>query len=65
MALTIQVTNVKSEEKSKDLVIVDVAEQLNKAENKLGKIRQDAIAAEKHLDQLEKCCGCFVLPWKK
>lgn len=40
-------------------------EKLDRVETGMTKINQDMKEAEKNLEGLEKCCGLFVLPWKK
>lgn len=41
------------------------AEQLERIEENMDKIRADMMDAEKALSGMEKCCGICVLPWKK
>ena len=40
-------------------------EQLNRIEDGMDTINKDMKEAEKHLTQLEKCCGCCTCPWQK
>lgn len=42
-----------------------IAEQLERIEENMDKIRADMMDAEKALSGMEKCCGICVLPWKK
>jgi synaptosomal-associated protein 25 len=50
----------------KTLVMLDEqGEQLERIEEGNDRLNDDMKDAEKNLDGLEKCCGLFVLPWKK
>ena len=50
----------------KTLVMLDEqGEQLDRIEEGNDRINEDMRDAEKNLEGLEKCCGLFVLPWKK
>ncbi|KAL7677287.1 hypothetical protein ACOME3_003523 [Neoechinorhynchus agilis] len=50
----------------KTLVMLDEqGEQLERIEEGMDRINEDMKDAEKNLEGLEKCCGLFVLPWKK
>ena len=40
-------------------------EQLNRIEDGMDTINKDMKEAERHLTQLEKCCGCCTCPWQK
>ncbi|KAH7724160.1 Protein RIC-4 a [Aphelenchoides avenae] len=45
--------------------IDDQGEQIDRAEKMLDEINEDMMVAEEHLKGMEKCCGLFILPWKK
>jgi hypothetical protein len=50
----------------KTLVMLDEqGEQLERIEEGNDRLNDDMKDAEKNLEGLEKCCGLFVLPWKK
>ncbi|KAM7539108.1 hypothetical protein Aperf_G00000057995 [Anoplocephala perfoliata] len=40
-------------------------EQLDRVNEGMNTIHEDIKNTEKNLDNLEKCCGLFVLPWKR
>lgn len=40
-------------------------QQLDRINENMDTIHEDLKEAERELDNLEKCCGLFVLPWKK
>lgn len=40
-------------------------EQLDRVDEFNDRINEDMKDAEKNLEGLEKCCGLFILPWKK
>ncbi len=40
-------------------------EKLAQIEEKSGNIKNNMVIAEKELTEMEKCCGCFSLPWKR
>ncbi|VUZ49814.1 unnamed protein product [Hymenolepis diminuta] len=40
-------------------------EQLNRMNDQMNVIHEDIKHTEKNLDNLEKCCGIFKLPWKR
>lgn len=40
-------------------------EQLDRVNDQMNVIHEDIKSTEKNLDNLEKCCGIFVLPWKR
>jgi len=40
-------------------------EQLDRIEDGMNQINQEMKHAEKDLDNMEKCCGIFYIPWKK
>ncbi|VDD75544.1 unnamed protein product [Mesocestoides corti] len=40
-------------------------QQLDRVNDHMDNIHEDIKQTEKHLDDLEKCCGLFVLPWKR
>jgi hypothetical protein len=42
-----------------------LSEQIDRAEKMLDEINEDMMVAEEHLKGMEKCCGLFILPWKK
>jgi len=40
-------------------------EQIDRIAEETDQINQDMHDAEKNLEEMEKCCGLCVLPWKK
>lgn len=38
---------------------------MDRIEEGMDKINQDIKEAEKNIDGLDKCCGLFVLPWRR
>lgn len=47
------------------VMLDDQGEQLDRINEGMDQINQDMKDAEKNLDDLNKCCGLCVLPWKK
>jgi len=45
--------------------LVRQGEQLDHIENNLDEIAFGIQTAEKHMDEMNKCCGLFTLPWKR
>ena len=41
-----------------------LGEQLKRTEGRLDEAHEHLQDAGKNLDQLEKCCGCIVIPWR-
>ncbi len=42
-----------------------IPEQLDRVNDQMDTIHEDIKHTEQNLDNLEKCCGLFTLPWKK
>ena len=44
-------------------ILFHTGEQIKRVETRLDEAHEELHATTKNLDELEKCCGCCILPW--